>query len=131
MISLLPSREELASAGWGLEAFVGRRPAARPRIGRLPPFLQEGRPRPFHLGRGRPSLSLGWSVVPALPSLSSARRGKGTSRFPAAVRQGASQAPGASGGGAPGSSATFQKTSPKLVPQLGPPKPTGTTNAFI
>lgn len=40
MISLLPSQEELASAGWGLEAVVGRRLAARPRIGPLPPFFQ-------------------------------------------------------------------------------------------
>ena len=84
MISLLPSREELASAGWGLEAFVGRRPAARPRIGWLPPFPQERRPSgprnnvtdvreapPFPAGSWPPQSAPGLvgGPSPALPQL--------------------------------------------------------------
>ena len=62
MISLLPFREELASAGRGPEAFVGRQPAARPRIGRLPPFFQARRPTgPWNnVVSGDPALS--WPV---------------------------------------------------------------------
>ena len=82
MISLLPSREELASAGRSPEAFVGRRLAARPRIGRLPPFFQARRPR----GPWNNVVSGG----PALSWLVGAQRGSQAAPHPA---------PGVVGGG--------------------------------
>lgn len=137
MIFLLPSWDELASAGRGLEAFVGRQtPGCQsqswPAASFLPGEAAQWAMERCDVRGPRLFLSLwglGW-VITAPSCLCLVGWGRRTSVFPA-ILTGASANPRREQWGSSDSSATFQKTSLKLLPQLGPPKLTGTTIAFI